>query len=562
MSEVGNISKFYKSFSGTDTLAFILMPGCTPVVIGSLTTISYSMFRNKKPVINIGRTNINGVTRGSRIYAGTMIFTLINQHWLKELQDQIDYIKDFEDLKVDELPLFDIMIVSANEYGNAVSMYIFGIDFTDEAQTISVEDLFTENTFSFVARDISTFKQISIKKNNNHGKSNPANLLNEFSQKLYVLKSSPISFDELGRLEQEVTQSKLIDMQRPQLYSLPRNLYLCSSKLIIGNDVAMIQTLLQRVFQDIAIEINGIFDEKMDKIVRKYQSIANLDINGIVDDKVYNSLLNSTSITELGIRLGIIVNKNGSFGYRLASINSDVQYSLLYKDQVEISDLIIDDIDGYAQKWYKTNRGYIIAEDVYSAFDEHNVIEFPTIKYGDNSVYVTLIQNALVKIFPDFNFTNGIMDENTVNKIKELQTNNGLYPDGMVNNETWLLLQSLAGNIKEIANDNFTFNFNLPPDTYHIANKDLVAKINLYKAEVSCDIKTTVKVSVIIYYPNGNTITKSKDITIQELTQIKLNDFVSAFVYNPKQGSSPSKVEWIIYPYNKQCYKWIINYDE
>lgn len=562
MSEVGNISKFYKSFSGTDTLAFILMPGCTPVVIGSLTTISYSMFRNKKPVINIGRTNINGVTRGSRIYAGTMIFTLINQHWLKELQDQIDYIKDFEDLKVDELPLFDIMIVSANEYGNAVSMYIFGIDFTDEAQTISVEDLFTENTFSFVARDISTFKQISIKKNNNYGKSNPGNLLNEFSQKLYVLKSSPISFDELGRLEQEVTQSKLIDMQRPQLYNLPRNLYLCSSKLIIGNDVAMIQTLLQRVFQDIVIEINGIFDEKMDKIVRKYQSIATLAINGIVDDKVYNSLLNSTSINELGIRLGIIVNKNGSFGYRLASINSDVQYSLLYKDQVEISDLIIDDIDGYAQKWYKTNRGYIIAEDVYSAFDEHNVIEFPTIKYGDNSVYVTLIQNALLKIFPDFNFTSGIMDENTVNKIKELQTNNGLYPDGMVNNETWLLLQSLAGNIKEIANDNFTFNFSLPPDTYHIANKDLVAKINLYKAEVSCDIKTTVKVSVIIYYPNGNTITKSKDITIQELTQIKLNDFVSAFVYNPKQGSCPSKVEWIIYPYNKQCYKWIINYDE
>ena len=562
MSEVGNISKFYKSFSGTDTLAFILMPGCTPVVIGSLTTISYSMFRNKKPVINIGRTNINGVTRGSRIYAGTMIFTLINQHWLKELQDQIDYIKDFEDLKVDELPLFDIMIVSANEYGNAVSMYIFGIDFTDEAQTISVEDLFTENTFSFVARDISTFKQISIKKNNNHGKSNPTNLLNEFSQKLYVLKSSPISFDELGRLEQEVTQSKLIDMQRPQLYNLPRNLYLCSSKLIIGNDVAMIQTLLQRVFQDIVIEINGIFDEKMDKIVRKYQSIATLAINGIVDDKVYDSLLNSIIITELGIRLGIIVNKNGSFGYRLASINSDVQYSLLYKDQVEISDLIIDDIDGYAQKWYKTNRGYIIAEDVYSAFDEHNVIEFPTIKYGDNSVYVTLIQNALVKIFPDFNFTSGIMDENTVNKIKELQTNNGLYPDGMVNNETWLLLQSLAGNIKEIANDNFTFNFSLPPDTYHIANKDLVAKINLYKAEVSCDIKTTVKVSVIIYYPNGNTITKSKDITIQELTQIKLNDFVSAFVYNPKQGSCPSKVEWIIYPYNKQCYKWIINYDE
>ena len=64
------ISKYYKSFSGTDTLAFIMMPGSSPVVIGSLTTVSYSMFRNKKPVVNIGRTNINGVTRGARIFAG------------------------------------------------------------------------------------------------------------------------------------------------------------------------------------------------------------------------------------------------------------------------------------------------------------------------------------------------------------------------------------------------------------------------------------------------------------------------------------------------------------
>ena len=156
---LGNqISKYYKSFSGTDTLAFIMMPGSSPVVIGSLTTISYSMYRNKKPVINIGRTNINGVTRGSRIFAGTMIFTLINQHWLKELQEQLNWLKGFDELKVDELPLFDVMIVSANEYGNAAIMYIYGIDFTDEAQTISVEDLFTENTFSFVARDVSNFK--------------------------------------------------------------------------------------------------------------------------------------------------------------------------------------------------------------------------------------------------------------------------------------------------------------------------------------------------------------------------------------------------------------------
>ncbi len=98
------ISKFYKSFSGTDSIAFLIFPGIIPIVIGSLTTISYSMYRNKVPVINIGRTNINGITRGSRIYAGTMVFTLINKHWLRELQDQADYLKDFPTLKTDELP--------------------------------------------------------------------------------------------------------------------------------------------------------------------------------------------------------------------------------------------------------------------------------------------------------------------------------------------------------------------------------------------------------------------------------------------------------------------------
>ena len=76
---LGNqISKYYQSFSGTDTLVFMLMPGRNPVVLGSITTVSYSAYRTKQPVINLGRTNINGVTRGSRIFAGTMIFTLIN----------------------------------------------------------------------------------------------------------------------------------------------------------------------------------------------------------------------------------------------------------------------------------------------------------------------------------------------------------------------------------------------------------------------------------------------------------------------------------------------------
>ena len=159
-AEYNFISNYYKSFSGTDTLVFILMPGSNPVVLGSITTVSYSAYRTKQPVINLGRTNINGITRGSRIFAGTMIFTLINQHWLNELleTDNLKWLAQYQELKADELPLFDLMVVSANEYGSYVSMFLYGVDITDEGQVVSVEDLFTENTLSFVARDIETFK--------------------------------------------------------------------------------------------------------------------------------------------------------------------------------------------------------------------------------------------------------------------------------------------------------------------------------------------------------------------------------------------------------------------
>ena len=156
---INYVSNFYQSFSGTDTLVFIMMPGRGPVVLGSITTLSYSLYRTKQPVINLGRTNINGATRGARIFAGSMIFTMINQHWLKELQDteELSWLGNYSQLKADELPLFDLMVVSANEYGSYVSMFLYGVDITDEGQVVSVNDLFTENTCSFIARDIETF---------------------------------------------------------------------------------------------------------------------------------------------------------------------------------------------------------------------------------------------------------------------------------------------------------------------------------------------------------------------------------------------------------------------
>ena len=103
-----NVSTGYKSFSGQDTLVFILFPNSKPVLIGSITTLSWSIYRNKKQVMVIGRISPSGVSKGIRVVAGTMVFTVINQHWMEELKKFIPNLN--VKMKSDELPPFDLII--------------------------------------------------------------------------------------------------------------------------------------------------------------------------------------------------------------------------------------------------------------------------------------------------------------------------------------------------------------------------------------------------------------------------------------------------------------------
>ena len=557
---LGNrISRYYKSFSGTDTLAFIMMPGSSPVVIGSLTTISYSMYRNKRPVINIGRTNINGVTRGSRIFAGTMIFTLINQHWLKELQEQLDWLSDFRELKVDELPLFDIMIVSANEYGNYVSMYIYGIDFTDEGQTISVEDLFTENTFSFIARDVSNFKAGKMGASAVAKVGNKSSF-NNFTQRFFVLDSSPVNLDDLAKLEKEMTLAKIAENRnQTKRHTLSRDLYYSSSKTMIGNDVAEIQELLNKT-KLMTVPVTGVFDSVTDESVRKYQSHIKHDINGIVDERLYNSLINQTLGD--GTVMGVVVNKYGAFVYRHASLNSDIVDVKQYHEKVTIHEVVTNNDDLAFKKWYKINTGYIAEEDLYSSYYTGNIVEFPTIDYGDSGAYVTLIQSALSDIYPNYHAITGLYDYDTQSIIKQLQEENGLVASGIVNYDTWLLLQSLSGNVStQISNDNFQIELETLPGVYNITNGNVLDEISTFNAKVSCDNYINVKATAICIYDDHTSEVFTETLSIKEQETISLKEsFRNAFVYNPKYGKTPRQIDYLIYPYNKKPYKWTIMY--
>lgn len=534
MSKGISISKFYKSFSGTDTIAFLMFPGINPIVIGSLTTISYSMYRNKVPVINIGRTNINGITRGSRIYAGTMVFTLINKHWLRELQDQAPYLKDFPTLKVDELPLFDIMIVSANEYGSACSMFIYGVDFTDEAQTLSVEDLFTENLFKFVAREVSVFDEEIITASDT------------VQKKYYTINTGVLKnyyVDEQAR--QADAQNKEYEI-RP----LSRTLYLkTNSAPIMGSDVAAVQQLLNMALGR-EIPITYKFDRITDQAVRDFQTTAGLIVDGVVDNNVYTKLLQYTR-HGLDSQYVQVINKSGAYIYKTPDQTAPITKTLPYLASVEVFNKVTNGIEVY----YQTQDGYIALYDVYNYLDNPaDAYTFEQLRYADNGPQVTVLQNALETLYPNFrDYTTGVFDELTESYLKRFQRENDLVETGICDYFTWNILEAMTNTLYHYYVSNHAdVQLSKEPGIYSIQN---VSELEEFNSTITNNNPQQVKYSVIVVYKNGETKTVSKTLTFDGTQEHSISEFANAFKDDPK-NLTPVDVYYIVYPYGSTPYKW------
>ena len=564
-----NAYKFNKTFSGTDTLAFLMLPGCTPVWIGALTTVSYSMFRNKKPVINIGRTNINGVTRGSRIFAGTMIFTLINQHWLRELCEQPEvnaWLGNYNELKADELPLFDIMIISANEYGNWCEMFIFGIDVTDEAQTISVEDLFTENTLSFVARDVSTFQMVDPIKGKVESQDNGGNSQQKPVTEIIDIENP--SIEDIDKIEQELKNNNqpenVVQEDKSTPNHLSRNLYYSSSDTIIGNDVSALQNKLNQLGYD--LEINGKFDDIMDDAIKKYQSEKGLsEINGVVDNTLYSMILEDTIGEEDGRHMACVVNKNGASVYREVSMNSDIIDVIPYNEIVQVFEIIVNQDDNGFSRFYKTESGYVLESDMYSFLSAGSVIEFPKIKYGDSNSFVTMIQQTLQNLYPNGNIQiTGEYSDADIELIKKIQKENGLKDTGEVDTETWKVLYSLDASIIESqSKDNYSVKPQTKPGTSYGKFQEVMHDIDKFDCTLYSDVDLNVKTSAVTEYEDGQTLVYSNMQTIHPIAKssnvISFKSLQKAFLYHPEHGV-PVKTELVLHPYNKKTLKWTINF--
>lgn len=149
----------YNSYSGCDIVATAKISSHSSLknniyTLGSIQTISISTHQDKRPVRSLGNINAKEYTMGQRTIAGSLVFAVFDRHFADQMfKDSLDasQIGASTIILPDELPPFDITISYANEYGHASKMALYGVRLINEGQVMSINDIFTENTYQFVA---------------------------------------------------------------------------------------------------------------------------------------------------------------------------------------------------------------------------------------------------------------------------------------------------------------------------------------------------------------------------------------------------------------------------
>lgn len=178
------------SFAGVDIQATMVLPPTGDanssstgdfIELGEVQTISYSVHRENSPVRTLGHVNPRGFVKGSRTIAGSLIFTVFNEYAFYRINDFKKTLQNQNYAPLaDMLPPFDVVLTFFNEYSLAAKMKIFGITIVDEGQTMSIDDLMTEQTYTYMARGIQPLMQVDTAENTGIYSNNPD------AEKIYV----------------------------------------------------------------------------------------------------------------------------------------------------------------------------------------------------------------------------------------------------------------------------------------------------------------------------------------------------------------------------------------
>ena len=188
--------------------------------LGTLQTISYSIHQEKIPVRVLGNMNAKDWIFGPRTIAGSLVFAVLNKHWLVELYDELYENAEMKGTHfiADEIPPFNITITFANEYGFDSKMVLYGVRIVDEGQTMSINDLYIENTYQFVACDINIMDSLTnyqSGKSRGHNSNGTISIETASRRTSLAAESSPVEVNNIKAEENKVlTPEAVKDMLR------------------------------------------------------------------------------------------------------------------------------------------------------------------------------------------------------------------------------------------------------------------------------------------------------------------------------------------------------------
>ena len=157
------------SYSGTDIVVTAqLCIGNTKsefMTMGSLQTITYSVYDRMEPIHSLGNVNAKDYVHTHRYIAGSMVFAVFDQHWAKEFIEKYCKsagIAESEKILTDEIPPMNITISMGNEYGSSSRTALYGVRLFNDGMTMSVNDIYTEHTYQFVALNIDYLENVQL----------------------------------------------------------------------------------------------------------------------------------------------------------------------------------------------------------------------------------------------------------------------------------------------------------------------------------------------------------------------------------------------------------------
>lgn len=145
--------------------------------IATAQTLSVQIHREKIPVRALGYVNPKGFCRGPVTIAGSIIFTVFNEHPLASLfavpptqwsHEAAGMARPWVS-RADQLPPLTLIATFNNEYGSASQLNLYGVEFINDGMVMSIEDIYLENPLTFVARDFDPLLSLGRLKEKQNG---------------------------------------------------------------------------------------------------------------------------------------------------------------------------------------------------------------------------------------------------------------------------------------------------------------------------------------------------------------------------------------------------------